>query len=365
MTLTDFSYYFRKYLPAAIIGLVFLFVLYFFFIAFFAYLKSQRPKPLMINPVFNILPMSQLVDPDDPNQKPLSFPANAEFIIDTIEGRAITASDTANVYFLPNTTTKLGYVQYAYLMSKTAGFAPDSKYSISGKNLTFDDGIRKLVIDVSSFNFEYKYNYENEPSLFVNTFIPEEQQILEQAKSFLRNVGRYPDELAQGKQHITLFRYDTITKEFTQVQNAAEANAVEVDFFRSDINTFPILPPKYLFSQNYVVMVFHQDNQEEPTIIKSQIKFFEKTDQQVGIYPVKTGEQAFEDLKNHKGLVVSPGTNKNPIMIKKMGMGYLDPDFYQQYLQPVYFFIGDNGFIAYVPAIWDQYIATESAQISQ
>jgi hypothetical protein len=105
-------------------------------------------------------------------------------------------------------------------------------------------------------------------------------------------------------------------------------------------------------------MVFHND---EPTMIKAQIKFFEKEDDKVGIYPVKTGDQAYQDLKDKKALIVSPGTDTGTITIKKMGMGYFDPDFYQQYLQPMYYFIGEHGFIAYVPAIWDQYISTAEA----
>ncbi|HLL60378.1 MAG TPA: hypothetical protein VK338_01555 [Candidatus Nitrosocosmicus sp.] len=359
MSLTDASYYFRKILPYTVFGLIFVVILYFFIKVFLAYLDA-KPKPLVFNPTWGILSKPQITDPADTSKQPIEFP-DAEFILDTIEGQPITATDTAKVYFLPESPTRLGYVQNAYLIAKTFGFSPDIKYQLQGQNLTFEDDKRKLSIDVSNFNYSFEYKFATQPELFENTSIPDEIRIKEKAKTFLRTLGRYPEELARGKEQVSLFNYNKDTQEFTKVDNVDDANAVEVDFFRPDIDGFSILTSKYLFSQNYIVMVFHED---EPTIVKAQIKFFEKEEQTVGTYPVKTGDQAFEDLKNKKGLIVSPGSNQGAIMIKKMGMGYFDPDFYQQYLQPVYYFIGENGFVAYVPAVVDQYISTESAELA-
>jgi hypothetical protein len=40
-----------------------------------------------------------------------------------------------------------------------------------------------------------------------------------------------------------------------------------------------------------------------------------------------------------------------------MFLAYYDPDIYQEYLQPVYVFVGEPNFIAYVPAISNEYLA--------
>lgn len=39
-----------------------------------------------------------------------------------------------------------------------------------------------------------------------------------------------------------------------------------------------------------------------------------------------------------------------------MFLGYFDPDVYQEYLQPVYVFIGDDDFVSYVPAVSGEYL---------
>lgn len=361
MSLTDVSYYFRKILPYSIFALIFIVVFYFFIKVFLIYLDSNKVKPLIINPIFSLITAPQIVNPNDPAQQPFGYPANG-YTLDTIEGTPVTATDTAKVFFLPESPTRLGYIQNAYLMAKSFGFSPDVKYVLNNKNLTFEDSQRNLAIDVSNFNFTYEYKYANEPDLFINTTIPDETKIKEDARSFLRQTGRYPDELAQGKDQVSLFTYDQSSRQFVKTDNVNEATVAEVDFFRPDIDGFSIVTPKsLLFSQNYVVMVYHDNT---PTVIKAQIKFFEKEEDKVGIYPVKTGDQAYEDLKHNKALIVNPGTTTGAITIKKMGMGYFDPDFYQQYLQPVYYFIGDNGFVAYVPAVFDQYIATDSATLA-
>jgi len=44
---------------------------------------------------------------------------------------------------------------------------------------------------------------------------------------------------------------------------------------------------------------------------------------------------------------------------------YLDPDFYQPYLQPVYLFLGEDQFVAYVPAVSTNHlILSDSNQYS-
>ena len=39
-----------------------------------------------------------------------------------------------------------------------------------------------------------------------------------------------------------------------------------------------------------------------------------------------------------------------------MFMGYYDPDIYQGYLEPVYVFLGTDNFVAFVPAVIDEYL---------
>ncbi len=137
------------------------------------------------------------------------------------------------------------------------------------------------------------------------------------------------------------------------LKNNFEANLVEVDFYRPDIDEYPIVSPKYFNSQNYVLLVFYEEGFK---ILAAQVRFFEKSEEQVGIYPLITGREAYEKLKTGRAYIVTFPKDTKDIIIKKMFLGYLDPDVYQTYLQPVYIFLGDDNFVSYVAAIRDDYL---------
>jgi hypothetical protein len=222
-----------------------------------------------------------------------------------------------------------------------------------GEDVIFQDDEKKLTVNISNFNFEYKYNYENNIAIFENSVMPGDNLIKERIKQFLRVLGRYPEELVQGKENLIFLNFNLQTKDFEITENRNLANAVEIDFYRPDIDNFITVSPAYFNSHNYAVVLFQQD---QVKILKAQIKFFEKESQKTGVYPIKTGDQAWQELKEQGGVIVSAGKNNNQITIKKMFLSYYDPDVYQQYLQPVYTFLGNNGFAAYVPAIKQEYI---------
>ncbi|MDO9027689.1 MAG: hypothetical protein Q7U68_02355, partial [Candidatus Roizmanbacteria bacterium] len=143
-------------------------------------------------------------------------------------------------------------------------------------------------------------------------------------------------------------KYNFGNQNFINVDSRSSAQLVEVDFYRPNIDDFSVVTPKFFNSQNYVIMLFEGSDY---TVIKSQIAFFEKSDEQVGIYSIKTGDQAWSELNNGKGLVVAGTEGQKNIVIKSMKFGYFDPDIYQNYLQPVYVFLGEGNFVGYVPAV--------------
>jgi hypothetical protein len=71
-------------------------------------------------------------------------------------------------------------------------------------------------------------------------------------------------------------------------------------------------------------------------------------------YPLKSGEEAFEELKNGGGAIILGG-NQVEAAIRKVYLAYLDTKEYQDFLQPIFVFEGDGGFVAYVAAVQDSW----------
>jgi hypothetical protein len=71
------------------------------------------------------------------------------------------------------------------------------------------------------------------------------------------------------------------------------------------------------------------------------------------VYPLKTGDTAYDELKAGKGIVIAKPRQSTNVTIHKMYLAYLDLDVYQEYLQPVYVFEGgkDDPFVGYIQAV--------------
>ena len=312
----------------------------------FIYLDLARPHTIYTNPVFG--PISR------PVIKDASPSAGYAFTLDTIEGQPITSSEAAKVYFLPQSSARFGYSQKIYPVAKLFGFDIELiKHNLTDKVATFIDDQRRLAIDITNYNFRYEYSFNKNPKLFEQATIPSKSVIENKTIDFLKTVGRYPEELAKGKTNIVYMQYNTDQESMVPVPRPVDANAVEIDFYRPDIDSFSTVSPTYYNSQNFMVVTFQEN---EMIILRAQIAFFEKSEEQIGTYSLKTGDEAWEELKAGKGIVISPGKSSKDVSIKKMFTAYYDADIYQQYLQPVYVFLGSDNFVGYVPAVVNKYL---------
>ena len=341
MTLTELSYYFRKFLPYLILFFL-IFLIFFYSIKLvLVYLDSNKTPTIYLDKSLgNISP------PEIPQS---TTSAGLKFTLDTIEGQPVTATETAKVFFLPQFNPRFGYREKIYLIAKSFGFDTEAiKHKLVDKLATFTDEEKTLSIDISNFNFKFDRKVDNELFSSSQLTIPSKPEIENKAIDFLKKIGRYPDELGKGTTKIIYLKYNPGNQNFVNVTNRNQAQLVEVDFYRPNIDDFSIGTPKFFTSQNYVIMLFEGNDY---TVIKSQIAFFEKSEEQVGVYPIKTGEEAWSELNNGRGFVVAGTQGQKDIVIKSMKLGYFDPDIYQNYLQPVYVFIGEGDFVAYVPAV--------------
>ena len=73
-------------------------------------------------------------------------------------------------------------------------------------------------------------------------------------------------------------------------------------------------------------------------------------------YSIKTGEEAWQELAAGGGFVTANSPKTGEIKIRKVQLGYYDADNGQNYAMPIYIFIGDQGFSAYVSAVTENYI---------
>ncbi len=345
MTLTELSFYSRKFVPFGIIAVLLLLIFY-YIIKIALTLPSTNVAPgITYTLTFGKLKVPVIKD--------AITSEGYKFTLDTIEGRPIEATPSADVFYLPFAERKVAYRIGIENMAKLVGIDIDTvKPTVAAPNYIFTDNKHKLSVNINTFNFSYDYLVSPDDEFFKTAKLPSAIEINNKAVDFLRSMGRYPEELSKGKTNLIYLSYKPDTKELSITKTPEEANMVEVDFYRPDVGAFPIVSTKYFNSPNYVILVFYEGGYK---VVRSQVQFFEKSPDQIGKYPIKSGEKAWQQLQEGKGIVVLHPANEKNITIKEMLIGYLDPEEYQEFLQPVYVFLGDkdNNFVAYVPAVDD------------
>jgi len=352
MTLTEVNYYTKRFSPVAFIILLVGLILFFGVKLMVTYLGSQTvttttTAPVNYEPTFDKIKAPQIEN----TIKPSDF----SMVLDTLDGtpNIEEATSAAEVYFIPQKVASFGFLSKIYLMAKAAGFDTDiTQHRLENKTAIFDDGKRKLTIDIRTFNFTFAYTITGDDNVTPPEVPLPENTFYNDASTFLSAIDRYPKALAQGERNMVYMRLNPETSEIVPLNSAESANLVEVDFFLPDLNGLPVVSSTYYNSQNFVMFVLGEAG---PKIVKAQIQYFDRSEDQVGLYPLRTAQQAWEDLKNGKGLVVSAQSKSGEIKIQKVFLSYMDPAIYQEYVQPVYVFLGNSEFVAYVPAVSEEY----------
>ena len=73
-------------------------------------------------------------------------------------------------------------------------------------------------------------------------------------------------------------------------------------------------------------------------------------------YALKTSAKAWEDLQAGKGYIARYPANTSGAVVRSVYLAYYDSFDPQTYLQPVFVFEGDNGFLGYVPAVNSEWV---------
>ncbi len=345
MNLTDLAYYSRKYGPIAVLSLIF-FGLLFYTIYLIIIASTPAPKKaLYINPVFGKI--------DLPKIKGEKLSQKISYELDTIEGVPITATLSAKVFEFQQKRTKLTYLERIYLMAKTLGFdTTQTTHQRKGEIATFSDSDKDFQVNIKDYNFTFSYKPSWILQNLENFYLPEKELSLQYAKEVLISLDKYPKDLAQGKTNLMFITFQTDTGKEQITTSPDLAKAIKIDFYRKEEN-FPIVSSYYPESQNYAIVTIFES---KPLILKAQIKFFEIDRSQEGIYPLITGEKAFEKLKQNQAFIIKlPEQMPKTIYIKKMFLAYYDPDEFTPFFQPFYVFLGKD-FVAYVPAIREDFL---------
>ncbi len=348
-TLTETAYYTRRTINWLILAVIMYFILRIFWAAlvgiFLAVFPPQAPPP---NHRFGKLPA-------------VVFPVQATpsgqltFQLQTIQGSVPPASSSATVFFMPKAAPNLLALSQTEDFAANLGFNPTP--TAETKSIyRFNDNIyplRTFHYDIVSNNFTIKYDFSQDTGLFIGTRPPLVEIATADAKSFLQTYKLFNDDLSHGTSKISFLKL--VSDHFGPATSLSEADAVKIDFFRQSINGMQVFTPNSNQGQAYVIYSGSQNQKKK--MLQLTYNFWPIDYLTFATYALKTSNQAWQELQGGGGYIASYPTNGNTAIVRQIYLAYYDSFDPQPYLQPVFVFQGDYGFLAFVAAVspeWTQ-----------
>ncbi|KKU87919.1 MAG: hypothetical protein UY16_C0016G0011 [Candidatus Gottesmanbacteria bacterium GW2011_GWA2_47_9] len=343
-TLTETAYHARRAINWAILAVIAYVILRAFWSIFVVvWLTVFPPKAPPPNHAFGKLPAIKFAEPQATPSGQLTF------TLETIQGRVPPASPSATVYFMPKSPANL------LALTKTQDFAKRLSLNptpiAETKNIyRFEDPdllLRRLRYDIVSNNFILRYGFEQDPGVFSERNIPGSAGALAEAKNMLQVYELFVPELAGGRSTVTYLRISG--NKFTPTTSQSQADAARVDFFRRPVGGIPVFTPYP--DEGLVSFVFSGANNTKKRVLQFAYTFWPIDYETSATYGLKSSEQAWEELKSGKGYIARYPKTGNVITVRNARLGYYDSFEPQTYLQPMFVFEGDDGFLGYVPAV--------------
>lgn len=343
MSLTETAFYTRRAINWTIIGVVSYFILRIFWgvivIVWFMIFPPQAPPP---NHAFGKLPA-------------IKFPAVASgsaqltYQLETIDGSLLVASASAGVYFMPKSAPNLLGLNKAEEFARELQFDPTPIQE--NKNIyRFNDPenpLRRLRYDIVSKNFIIRYAFERDASLFIEKNFSSTETLKLEAYAALQSNGLLQDDIDDTNATISYLRL--LSDQLIPTTSLSQSDAVRIDFFRKPIGATRIVTPTY--DEAPISILLSGASSAKKRIIQFAYTYWPVDYQTSATYALKTTATAWTELQEGKGYVAKYPKNSTVATVRNVYIAYYDSFDPQIYLQPVFVFEGDNGFVGYVPAV--------------
>lgn len=270
--------------------------------------------------------------------------------VETTTGELPKLPTQAKVYFMPKLSPHLLSLDAARQKAASLGFPDQQQVSqtvYQFKNPNFPSTLEMNIV-TGAFSISSDLSAD---SSVANLRPPAPEVAASQIRAFLSAADLLPAEQTGPSTHEFLKIED---KNLKSAISLSEANFVRVNLFRKSYDNLPSLTP-YPNEANIWFTVSGLKERGKQ-IVAGQYHYFPVDGDQSSTYPTKTAQQALDELKLNAGYIANFGENPDGnITVRRIYLAYYDPNVPMEFFQPIFAFEGDNGFMAYIPAVTSEY----------
>lgn len=342
ITLTDITYLGRQGVKYGLILLVVLMVGRMTLNFAIAYWKALNPpKPPAPTMGFGQLPAVMFPEQTS-DDKPVTYK------LELATGKFPEFPDRMKVFFMPLSAPSLLDDQNARKLASTLGFSFEPTRIGTEYRFTKSQPLSStLELDSVTHDFKLTSDYLSRPELIVNPDLPNQGEAVSQVRSFLSAADLIESDMATSSGEVVYLK--SIGSELQPALSFSEAEFVQVDLNRTPVdNAYPFFTPGGLHGIAHAILsggVSKRDQIVEMEFWYQPIQYSE-----VETYPLRSVQSAWEVLKSGEGYIAEAGESQTAV-VRDVSLGYFDSFEEQPYMQPIFVFSGDAGFLGYVPAL--------------
>jgi len=316
------------------------------FVRYWIAMNPEPPPPPSAG--FGVLPMLQF-----PSQNVSSLPK--EFVLETPTGKLPTFSDRAIVFFMPKNSPSLLDAEKASRFATTYDFVFEPEI-LDAKTYRWQRTqplLTTLEYNIQDKVFSYSTDIANRPELLLEAELPTRFDAILEVKQFLGRSMKLDPDIATASGTFTYVK--SVGSALVEAVSAADANFIIVN-----IDRFPIEGRYQTYGENPEKSSIHAlvgNIKGAEKVIQIEYYHYPVDYSIIHTYPLRPIRQAWDLLQAGEGFIARP-SGSDTAVIREITLGYYDSREPQQYLQPIYVFSGDNGFLGYISAIDPTFINT-------
>lgn len=282
------------------------------------------------------------------------LPANVTFTLETAEGGFPKLPTQSRVYFMPKLSANLLSLDNAKQKAQSMGYAPNGEaVSTTTYRFRHPQAPSTLEMNIVLGIFSINYDLRVDP-----TPLDARPPIGEVAASGIRSILSSANLLPQDLTGPTTYNYLKLQEDkFVSVISLSEADLVKIHFYRKPYDNLPIVTTDPKIANVWFTVSGTQ--QRERSIVAAQYHYFPVDESQFSTYPIKTAEEAWNELSQGQAYFADIGFHKegDNIKIRKIYLAYFDPGIPIDFLQPIIVLDEgvENGFMVYIPAVTSDY----------
>jgi hypothetical protein len=286
----------------------------------------------------------------------LPFPKNEdlpflEYRLETPDGDLPKLTEQVNIYFMPKPGTDLLSLETARRRARSLGYT-EQEEALSETIYRFKHLHAPSVLEINITNnvFSISFDLAAKPGVLENR-PPAPENTLSQAKSTLASATLLPDDLSDQVVHEFLALGDD---GFEQALSLSEANVTKVHLFRKAYEELPSVTPNP--EEANIWFMISGSRERGSQIIAAKYHYFPIDETLSATYPIKSASEAWEELISGNAYIARlESDTEGEVVIRRAYLAYYDPGIPVDFYQPVIVFEGDDGFMAYVPAVTTEF----------